>query len=181
MRKIIFLIILVSAISLHGKDQSYGVNMDMPTNDSILLTDVTLFGYHSLRFSSETIRLLADETYRQSVYPESYGKVQLLQALQERKLQYALWILINLNLSQPDLVEPVVFKLAQSGIGLAYYLDAFYSYAFADPEVFDFETEEVYVKDPLLLELKLASARSLSLSGQRFMDLSSDPGTKPTH
>ena len=67
-------------------------------------------------------------------------------------LSFALWTLINTYDDQPDMVKRVVFKLTQSGVRGSTILDAFYTYAFADPETFKFVSGDVTMARPDVIE-----------------------------
>lgn len=136
----------------------------MPAEKSTSANAWTVFGKDgSVRFSDETIRLLTDSAYRAVKYPEEYNAFQVADLLDEGDVSFALWTIINLYQEQPEHVRVLAFKLADHGIQGAHYLNAFYTYAFTDPDVMDYtDAHKPYLGDPQRLEEKLLHCRTLA-------------------
>ena len=145
---------------------------DSTTADSIWTT----FGEDgSVQFSAETMRLLKDAAYRQNKYPSQYNLDQIPALLEKGQVAFAMWTLINAHIANPDQSRTIAFMLAKRGIPGEHYLNAFYTYAFADPEVFHFsETEGNYLEHPRRLEEKLESCRTLAAYTYKYQEKSGD-------
>jgi len=133
----------------------------------------TVFGEDgSVQFSDETIRLISDSEYRLSRYPEVYNALQVPELLDKGDISFALWTIINIYKIHPEQVRVIAFKLADHGIQGMHYLNAFYTYAFADPEVMDFaDTGVPALGHPQVLEEKLLSCRILAAYTDKVIDV----------
>ena len=133
----------------------------------------TVFGEDgSVQFSDETIRLISDSIYRQAKYPEVYNALQVPELLDSGDIAFALWTIINVYKIQPEHVRVIAFKLADHGIQGMHYLNAFYTYAFADPEVMDFaDTGAPTLGHPQVLEEKLLNCRTLAAYTDKVIDM----------
>jgi hypothetical protein len=129
----------------------------------------------SIQFSTETIKLLNDATYRAGKYPSEYLLTQVPGLLENRDLSFALWTLMNVYKSDPEKVRTVAFKLADHGVDGSHYLNAFYTYVFTDPEIFAFpEGQEPFLQNPLRLEEKLESCQTLAVYSNQYLKMKSD-------
>ena len=147
---------------------SVTLHADSIASDSIWTT----FGEDgSVQFSTETIRLMKDASYRQSKYPSHYSLDQIPELLEKGQVAFAMWTLINAHTTSPDQSRTIASMLAKRGIPGEHYLNAFYTYAFADPEVFHFsETEGNYLEHPERLNEKLESCRTLAAYTYKYQD-----------
>ena len=144
----------------------------LPVDEIIVQNESwTMFGDEgSIKFSEETIRLLTDADYRANTYPESYQLSTVPDLFNERKIMLALWTLINVYPAYPQHVQAIVLKLSRRGIRGQHYLSAFYTYAFADPEVFHFGVNEAsYLENPLRMEEKLETCKTLATISEEFL------------
>jgi hypothetical protein len=132
----------------------------------------TVFGEDgSVRFSAETARLLTDAQYRAAKYPEVYDAIQVPDLLEAGDIPFALWTVINSYTIQPEQVKVIAYKLAAHGIRGTHYLNAFYTYAFADPEVMDFtDAGAPSLGHPERLEEKLWSCRTLAAYTDKVLE-----------
>ncbi len=121
----------------------------------------TGFGEGTIKLSNETQRLLSDREYRESIYAQEYNLAEVQSCLVGKRLTQALWTLINLHQIEPDMAALVVHNLSRLGVRSELYINAFYTYAMADPEIFSFGPGEPYIRNPEILEAKLASCRVL--------------------
>jgi len=135
----------------------------------------TTFGEDgSIQFSSETMNLITDPAYRAEIYPAKYDLNQVPDLLVNNKVAFALWTLINTYLASPDSARTIAFVLANHGLHGELYLNAFYTYAFADPEIFHFTGgESVSLEYPKLLDEKLQSCRALAAYTDKFLEVRS--------
>ena len=134
----------------------------------------------SIQFSDETIHLFADSAYRAEVYPDTYHIEQVPQLLEANDLLRALWVLINLFPQDNKQAGTIAAILAQKGIRGQHYLEAFYTYVFADPNIMQITGRSTYVKDPILLEKKLEDCKTLVVFTEKWLksnDQLSDPIT----
>ena len=126
----------------------------------------------SIQFSAETIQLLTDTEYRTAKYPETYDAFQVADLLDAGDVPFALWTIINLYKVQPEQVRVIAFKLAEHGIRGNHYLNAFYTYAFADPDIMDYmNAAKPYLGNPQRLEEKLWSCRTLAAYTDKVIEL----------
>lgn len=134
------------------------------------LQDRTVFGQDgSVQLSDETLRLLSDAKYRTEVYPDVYRLDQIPELLDAKNLMLALWTLINVFPDDNKQVGTIAAILALKGVRARHYLDAFYMYAFADPEIFHFGEEGAYVENPLRMETKLESCKTLAVYTEKYL------------
>lgn len=113
-------------------------------------------------FSKETVKLLSDAIYRDSLYAMTTSLLSVPELLNNRQYLLALYTLISHYADDSQKASTVARLLAQQGIGGQHYLHAFYTYIFADPAVYHFdEAGPSYLEDPMLMETKLESCKSL--------------------
>lgn len=134
----------------------------------------------SIRFSDETIHLFADSAYRAEVYQDTYQIEQVPQLLEANDLLRALWVLINVFPQDNKQAGTIAAILAQKGIRGQHYLEAFYTYVFADPHIIQITERNSYLKDPILLEKKLEDCKTLVVFTEKWLksnDQMKDPIT----
>ena len=127
----------------------------------------TGFGEGTIKLSKETQRLLSDSEYRESIYTREYNLAEVQSRLAEKRLTQALWALINMHQTEPYVAAMVVHNLSRLGVRSELYINAFYTYAMADPEIFSFGPGDPYIENPEILESKLASCRALCVHADR--------------
>ncbi len=151
--------------------QSYSVLKDTTDADSAW----TIFGQDgTVKFSEETIHLFSDAAYRANTYPHEYKLSQVPDLLDKGKVPLALWTLINTYESAPDSTRTIAFMLAERGIKGQHFLNAFYTYAFADPEVVHLSVQDgSYLEHPQRLEEKLENCRTLAAYTDKFLKMRS--------
>lgn len=155
--KTLFTSVVLILLSLIGKSQ--------PIASESLMDEEGM-----LQFSDETIRLLADPDYRDSIYPDQYTIYQVPGLLEEGKVLFALWTLMNVYPGDQEKTRTVARMLAQKGIQSTYYIKAYYTYVFADPQIFHFEKGKAgYMDDPVLLETKLENCKSLMAYTEAYL------------
>lgn len=136
------------------------------------IQDRTVFGDDgTVQFSDETLRLLSDANYRAEVYPDVYHIDQVPDLLDAKKLTLALWTLINVFPENNEQVGTIAAILVQNGVRAQHYLDAFYTYAFADPETFHFGEDGTYLQNPLSMETKLESCKTLVVYTEKYAEM----------
>jgi hypothetical protein len=129
----------------------------------------------SISFSSETARLIEDSVYRAEKFPTSYNAMQVADLLEDGQIAFALWTIINIYDGQPEQVQFLASRLAQQGVQGRNYLSAFYTYAFADPQIMDFESDrKPYLKNPKRLEEKLWSCRAVAAYTDKLIEMHTD-------
>ncbi len=140
----LFLIIGLIGMSYNALSQEK-INIHAADN-GIRLEENNLF------ISPECKRLLSDQDYRQSIYPENYTFEQLPNILAKNRI-LGLWYIINLYEQAPlfaveltkDLIISTQFKSSE-------FVDAFYTYAYADPRFVSIKDGEYALMQPELLE-----------------------------
>ena len=148
----------------------------IPVDSGEAVVKETVFGEDgSVQFSSEMIRLLNDAEYRAGKYPSEYLLADVPGLLESGELPFALWTLMNVYSSNQDQVRTIVFMLADRGVKESHYLNAFYTYAFTDPEIFAFpEGQEPFLQNPLRLEEKLESCQTLAVYTNKYLKQKGD-------
>ncbi len=112
--------------------------------------------------SPEGDRLLKDSLYRSIVYAMPYTFNSLSTQLKEGNMLLALWHLVNLYQQNPKVVVDIVQRLNKITPMKQYFINAFYTYIFFDPEVVKFDKgRPVFVK-PERMEEKLKICRHLA-------------------
>ena len=172
------ILVLALSASLSAKEASHIHENCMPAKtictDSIPVDSIwTTFAEDgSIQFSAETIKLMTDATYRSNTYPVDYRPDQIPDLLENGRMAFAMWTLVNTYITNPEQSRTIAFMLAERGIPGEHYLNAFYTYAFADPEVFHFsETEGNYLAYPQRLEEKLESCRTLAAYTYKYQEM----------
>lgn len=113
-------------------------------------------------FSQETLKLLSDPAYRDTLYAMTNSLIRVPDMLHSQQYLLALYTLISHYTDESQRASTVARLLAQQGIGGQHYLHAFYTYIFADPDVYHIsEAGPSYLKDPMLMETKLESCKTL--------------------
>jgi len=122
------------------------------------------------QFSDETIRLLADAEYRDTTYPGEYNITQVPELLQKGNVLFALWTLINVYPDDQQKTRTVARLLTEKGIKGIHYMNAYYTYVFADPQIFHFaKGERGYMEHPQLLEEKLETCKTLIAYTEEYL------------
>jgi len=148
----------------------------IPVDSGNAVVTQTIFGEDgSVQFSSEMIKLMNDAEYRAGKYPAEYHLSDVPDLLDSGEVSFALWTLMNVYPSNQDQVRTIVFMLSDHGIRESHYLNAFYTYAFTDPEIFAFpEGQEPFLQNPLRLEEKLESCQTLAIYSNKYLKMKGD-------
>jgi len=118
----------------------------------------------SLKLSKEFQKVLLDENYRATIYPETYTWEKAVQFIQSQELKKAFWFFINLYPESEKNKELVVksvltydklFKMDELLI------NTFYTYCFIDPEVSIIKDGTPEVIHPDILEGKLRNVKEI--------------------
>ena len=126
----------------------------------------------SVQFSDETLHLFTDSAYRAEVFPVAYRIEEVPDLLDQQELLRALWILINVLPKDNQQTGMIAGILAQKGVRGQHYLEAFYTYVFADPEVIQFDGKTAFLQDPIVLEAKLESCKTLVVFTEKLVNSS---------
>jgi hypothetical protein len=118
----------------------------------------------SLYVSEEFNRLLTEEDYFKSIYPEIYTWEQTIKFIETKELKKAFWFLINLY-PKSDKNKELVIKSVISYDTLfkmdLVLINAFYTYAFTDPEISKIIDDNPEIIRPDILESKLRTVNEL--------------------
>lgn len=107
-----------------------------------------------LVLSAEAQRLLIDSTYRNLVY-NNYSFDSIPELLTRKEYYRALWHLVNAYPNNQKLAYEIALQIAKSGIKGDYYVSAFYTYAFFDPETMKIENGKPVLYNPEKIEAKM--------------------------
>jgi len=118
----------------------------------------------SLIVSEEFNKLLKDEVYRKTLYPNIYTWEQTINYINTKELKKAFWYLINLY-STSDKNKELVIRSVITYDALIQMdkvlINTFYTYAFTDPEVSIIVDNSPEIIRPDVLESKLRNVNEL--------------------
>lgn len=176
MRFSIILLLIFSSVAVNGQKKhesvadSITVSADQLKKTLDLLKDLNTKGIDfmndSLVISEEFSRLLSDEAYFKTVYPDAYSWEQTIAFIEAGDLKKAFWFLINLYPLSDKNKELVIRSV------LAYdamvkmdqvLINTFYTYAFADPEASIIADKTPEITKPDIFENKLRTVKELIL------------------
>jgi len=118
----------------------------------------------SIKLSKEFQKVLLDENYRATIYPETYTWEKVLMFIQTQELKKAFWFFINLYPESEKNKELVIksvltydklFKMDELLV------NTFYTYCFIDPEVCIIKDGVPEVAHPDILEGKLRNVKEI--------------------
>lgn len=118
----------------------------------------------SIIVSDEFNRLLKEEAYRKTIYPDTYTWEQTIMFIQKTELKKAFWYLINIYPTSDKNKELVIKSvitydaLVQMDKAL---INTFYTYAFTDPEISKIIDNKPEITRPDILENKLRSVKEI--------------------
>ena len=118
----------------------------------------------SVKFGKEFIRVLNDESYRSTIYPEEYTWEQAIELINQQQLRQVFWFFLNLyrqSEKNKDLVMRSVLAYDQILKMDVMMINAYYTYGFMDPEVSSIHDGTVDVVRPDLLEEKLNAVKEI--------------------
>ncbi len=112
----------------------------------------------SLIVNQEVLRLLNEEEYRRTIYPEVYSWEKAIQFIQNGELKPAFWFFINLY-SESEKNKELVLKSVLTYDQL-FNMDkllssTFYTYGFLDPKIGKIKNGVPEITNPVILEKKL--------------------------
>jgi len=119
----------------------------------------------SLIVSQEVLKLMDDEAYRKTLYPEVYTWESAVQFIQREELKQAFWYFINLYPLGPKNKELVLksvltydrlFKMDKL------LTSTFYTYSFLDPEIGEFVDGKPEITRPDILDKKLNTVNEIN-------------------
>lgn len=132
------------------------------------LTDLNQKGLElkgdSLVINQEVLRLLKDESYRDSIYPTTYSWEPALLFIQREQLKPAFWYFINLyslNQKNKELVVKSVLTYDQLFKMDEVLISTFYTYSFLDPEITRLNDGVPEITRPDILEQKLKTVKEI--------------------
>ncbi len=118
----------------------------------------------SIKTGKEFQKVLEDENYRVSLYPETYNWEQALTFIKKQELKQAVWFFINLypeNETNKEwamksiLAYEKVFKMDEIVI------NSFYTYSFMDPKISVIKEGKPEIVHPDILEAKLRNVKEI--------------------
>jgi len=174
MRLTFFIIFIFFSISLYAQNRSdltkdsIEISKEDLSNTLNLLTELNTRGVDlvddSLMVSEEFNKLVKDEKYRSSFYPEIYSWEQTINYINNKELKKAFWFLINLypvNDKNKSLVVRSIISYDQVFKMDKVLINTFYTYAFTDPEVGIIVNNTPEITRPDILENKLRTVNEL--------------------
>ncbi|QGY44427.1 hypothetical protein GM418_12380 [Maribellus comscasis] len=125
----------------------------------------------SLIVSQEVLKVLDDEAYRKTIYPEIYSWEPAIQFIQKEELKPAFWYFINMypeNEKNKELVIKSVITYDQLFKMDELLINTFYTYSFLDPEIGKINNGVPEIIRPDVLEKKLKVVNEIVSYVQAF-------------
>ena len=174
MRILIVFLLLVYSLNICGQSNpmrssdSISISKEQLSQTIDMLKSLNTKGIDmsedSVIVSDEFNKLLNDETYRRTIYPDVYSWEQTLNYIQTKDLKKAFWFLINLYPTS-DKNKVLVLKSVITYDALfnmdKVLINTFYTYAFTDPEVSIIVENSPEITRPDILESKLRTVNEL--------------------
>ena len=122
-------------------------------------------------FSEEAKRLMADATYRESVYKANgYSFEDVSNSLGNMEIQKAFWQLLDLYPENKEKVLKYIYAYDSSLPSDRVLTASFYTYAFFDPKITSLESGKPDVKRPDLFEEYMRRTREIVTYIQYFRE-----------
>jgi len=123
---------------------------------------------NTMSFSFEAKKLIADVSYRNSVYKSEYTFEDVAQSLKNMELQKAFWQMITMYPNHKQEVVNYIFAYDQVIPTDKVVSAAFYTYAFFDPQITEIVEGKPNVLRPDIFELHLKNANEIIYYIQYF-------------
>lgn len=194
MRLLLLIILLILSFGIYGQQKSIkpsdtiSITKDQISQTINLLKDLNSKGADlikdSLFVSEEFKKLLNDETYRKTIYPDVYSWEQTINYIQTKDLKKAFWFLINLyptsDKNKELVVRSVITYDALFNMDKVL-INTFYTYAFTDPEVSIIVENSPEIKKPDILENKLRTVNELIQYINKHRETETTPKQMPNN
>ncbi|MFH6769596.1 hypothetical protein V8G56_12665 [Gaetbulibacter aquiaggeris] len=118
----------------------------------------------SIKYSQEFIKVLNDQGYRESLFPNSYSWDRALHYIKHQQLKQAFWYFINLyadSETNKDLVIKSVLAYDQVLKMDEMLISTFYTYGLMDPEISIIKDGKPEIVRPDILEEKLGHVKEM--------------------
>ena len=132
------------------------------------LTELTEKGLEltkdSVTITREFQKVLQDENYRATLYPDNYSWEQAIKFIQNKELKKAYWYFINLypeNEENKKLVVKSILTYDQLFKMDEILVNTFYTYCFMDPEINIIKDGNPEIVHPDILEKKLNDVKEM--------------------
>jgi hypothetical protein len=175
MRLFILFTFLVCSLNIYGQNNpvnssdSSTISKEQLSQTIQMLKDLSTKGIDlskdSLYVSEEFNRLLTNEDYFKSIYPEIYSWEQTIIFIETKELKKAFWFLINLYPTSDEnkelVIKSVISYDALFKMDLVL-INTFYTYAFTDPEISKIIDNKPEIIRPDILENKLRVVKEIT-------------------
>jgi len=160
------ILLFTISIGLGAQETNSGDLFDKIVKD--WLTDLNQKGLElkgdSLIINKEVIKLLQNQSYRDSIYPATYSWESALHFIQKEQLKPAFWYFINLypvNQKNKELVIKSILTYDQLLKMDNVMISTFYTYSFVDPEITQLNDGVPEITRPDILEKKLETVKEI--------------------
>ena len=174
MRIFIFFLFIIYSLSIFGQSNhtrssdSISISKEQLSQTLDMLKRLNTKGIDmskdSLIVSEEFNKILNDENYRNTIYPEVYTWEKALNYINNKDLKKAFWFLINLyptsDKNKQLVIKSVVTYDALFNMNKVL-INTFYTYAFTDPEVSIIVENSPEITRPDILESKLRTVNEI--------------------
>ena len=174
MRILIVFLLLVYSLNICGQSNpmrssdSISISKEQLSQTLNMLKNLSTKGLDmsedSLIVSEEFNKLIQDENYRKTVYPNIYTWEETINYINSKDLKKAFWFLINLyptsDKNKQLVIRSVITYDALFNMDKVL-INTFYTYAFTDPEVSIIVENSPEITRPDILESKLRTVNEL--------------------
>jgi len=118
----------------------------------------------TLVINKEAARLLNDEQYRQTMYPQKYTWEAAAGFIQKQEIKKAIWYFINLytiNDQNKELVIKSILVYDKFFKMEKVLMSSFYTYSLTDPEIGKIENGHSEITAPHIMEKKLNALKAM--------------------
>lgn len=122
-------------------------------------------------------KVLEDEKYRETIYPETYTWDQALVFVKNRELKQALWYFVNLypqNKASKEFVIKSILAYDKLFEMEELMVNSFYTYSFMDPEISIIQNGNPEIVNPDILEAKLRVVKEIVAYVQSYRNEKSE-------
>ena len=125
----------------------------------------------TLVINKEAARLLNDEQYRQTMYPQKYTWEAAAGFIQKQEIKKAIWYFINLytiNDQNKELVIKSILVYDKFFKMEKVLMSSFYTYSLTDPEIGKIENGHSEITAPHIMEKKLNALKAMLFYLQKY-------------
>lgn len=144
-----------------GSNSAHKENIASEKNSNFNLKALISLKDGNIKLKGESKRIISDSIYRKLVFREVYTYNDVMISLKASNIRRAIWCLVNLYETQPELSKYILLHLVSAGVTQQHLLNSFYSYIALDTEIADYSTGVPVLIHPEVVNLKMNNFKKM--------------------